>query len=232
MIPSQSSASTAIRLIPVVELEAISFATEDGRQIGLGGDWNSFWLRSSDNPTTTRLFPMKPGWNLVTIDQLKDPRVLEILVRMLAADREDDSAPGNTQPVLGPDNFCPLSGGFALCIGDEVIITPQCCSDLSDIESWRTAAVYRDAHKVMVWIGHPWVMVRFDGVNLIFAGDDGLVLKPLPECAVEPDALSVAVTQAWRELEALADRLLPVVERFVPQERARETARRLAGIVP
>jgi len=193
-------------------------------------DMYAFWVACLADSGIVGLQPITiRSWH-VSIDQLTDDWILELFIRkyMASLPSEDDSV----TETLDPDNNSALNGGYALCTGGDVPITPQCCSSLADISDWKMAAEYRGADNTMVWIGHPWVNVRFNGINLIFTGDDGLTLKPSPECVVTPDDLKRAVDQAYWEIESLAERLTPVIEKFAPEGRAVETARILAGLQP
>jgi hypothetical protein len=219
-----------VRLIPVVKLEPGICASGDRARIALGGDGHSFWVGASPDEAVVRLLPVKEGCWLVSIDQLTDPRVLEFLVRSSAEKLTEDEEPAGIRQNPDPDSLTVFSGGFALCIDGDVRITPRCCGDLSDIEQWQTAADHRGAEKVAVWIGHPWIQVHFDGEELVFTeGDEEQGVEISHDCGVAPDLLQESVSQARLDLDAFCRRLLPVVARFVPSGRARETARNLAG---
>jgi hypothetical protein len=121
-----------------------------------------------------------------------------------------------------------FDGGFTLISNDEAIITPQCCCDLSTFSDWRDAAAYRRAEWTMLWIGHPWISIRF--------GDPWLVLSepqesgvPVDRWTVDPEELRSAVAAAEAELIELADRLRPVAESLGAKDPGK-VGRRMAGL--
>jgi hypothetical protein len=95
---------------------------------------------------------------------------------------------------------------------------------LGNIEEWAKASSYRGEAWEMVWIGHPWVSVRFSEGLLVFS-------KPhesnFPDdwFAIEPDALHLAIDFARVTLEQFEWTLLPIVEKLVPRSQARDVVR-------
>jgi hypothetical protein len=50
---------------------------------------------------------------------------------------------------------------YYLMQGAECLLASQCCSDWNDVQDWQVAAQYRANQWQMLWIGHPWVMIRY-----------------------------------------------------------------------
>ncbi|HUR04426.1 MAG TPA: hypothetical protein VM347_17920, partial [Nonomuraea sp.] len=84
------------------------------------------------------------------------------------------------------------------------LVVPGCCSDLTDLASWRNASRYREPSPSMVWIGHPWLHVAADGDRLLLTGPTN-ANDPGPELAwVSRQALERAVQQAAAEVRYFA----------------------------
>lgn len=169
------------------------------------------------------LVSLQAGGNLVPIDRVANPRVLEFVIRGCALRFAHNGAKNKSQEI-DLDGLHSFSGGYALCIDGEVQIEPRCCGDLSDIDDWRMAAGHRGAETIGIWIGHPMIQVRFDGENLVFteAETSGEL-----NCVVSPDALSEAVDRASGELMSFRNELISMLEALVPKGHVQEIARRL-----
>jgi hypothetical protein len=61
------------------------------------------------------------------------------------------------------DSLTSLCGGFTLFDNSEVILTPECCVDLSDLSNWSFACERTGEHRRALWIGHPALEVECDG---------------------------------------------------------------------
>jgi hypothetical protein len=81
----------------------------------------------------------------------------------------------------------------------------------------------------MLWIGHPWLSVRFDAGRLVLS-DLHESDSPAPRWTVTPRTLGRAVARAEAELEVFARRLEPAVASFNTKDDVRRAARRLAGL--
>ena len=119
--------------------------------------------------------------------------------------------------------------GFALISDGSVIVEPMCCSDLGNLADWREAASCRATDWQMLWIGHPWVSVRFDeGLLIIRDLHEGGA--PISKYAVLPDDLQKAIGLSETELEDFSRRLRAAVAPIVGAEMAPALARRMAGL--
>lgn len=96
------------------------------------------------------------------------------------------------------------------------------------LAEWRDAASYRQPDWKMVWIGHPWISVRFEAGWLVFS-EPHESESPVGRWAVNPEEFGRAVAVAEDELEDFARRLVPVLEAMGVAE-AGGHARRLAGL--
>ncbi len=112
------------------------------------------------------------------------------------------------------DRISPLPGGYLLLGEDGTIVSPGCCSDLTDVMNWGNAACHTDTSPCMVWVGHPWVHAAADGDTLLLTGptegDPGPELGWLPrrELAQAAEVAAAEVRYFARCLEAACTRLL------------------------
>jgi hypothetical protein len=219
----------ASKLIPLIELDPSLFRKADRSPPDIGSEdtagWERYWLDSLADSGIVGLKPFLGYW-LVAVSDLVHPQHLARLVEVWidrceawAGDTSDDGTRAVNLDELGP-----LNGGYCLQAHGEGWVEPGCCSDLGNIEEWAKASVYRSEAWEMVWIGHPWVSVRYSEGLLVFS-------KPhesnFPDdwFAIEPGALNLAVDFARVKLEQFELTLLPIVERLVPRSEARDIVR-------
>jgi hypothetical protein len=93
---------------------------------------------------------------------------------------------------------------------------------------WKEAIAYRQPDWKMLWIGHPWLSVRFDRERLLLS-EPHESDSPLAKGSISPEELGRAVTAAEDELEDFARRMEPVLHEMGVAE-VRRNARRLAGL--
>lgn len=114
---------------------------------------------------------------------------------------------------LGGDwqQVCPLFGGYVLRVDGTNAFFPQCCSDLSDIQSWRRIATGADSY---LHEGHPSPVITFDQGKALFdfsdEAADGEAFTPPPaysSVSIPLEALVKAVRATESELQVLAERL-------------------------
>jgi hypothetical protein len=217
----------SVELIPVVELEPFAFATSDRKHPSSTGpdepqEWSQYWYDALADSGVVGLTPLRPGSWHVPVAAFTNPVVLgqflEVEIR-----RSD-----GIEALTDPDQWSTLSGGLALCSGGEVLIEPTCCGDLGNLSDWRNAVVYRQADWMMVWIGHPWVSVRFDLDQLIFS-EPHESNPSNARWAISPEILDKAVTNAEVELEVFARRLHSNLTEMGVLE-ANPVARKMAGL--
>ena len=106
---------------------------------------------------------------------------------------------GGIESLTDPD--APVfDGGLALL--DEragVLVEPTCCSDLGDSSGWASAVDSRGADWQMLWIGHPWLSIRFASGRLVLS-EPHEGSPPVPRWTVDPERLRTAAAAARAEL--------------------------------
>ncbi len=214
----------APELIPLVEFEPSLFRRDD-RIWRDDQDSQSYWEDSLADAGIVGLKPFLGSW-FVAFSDLVDPehlfRLVEAWIDSCEAWYGDPAEDGMRDVKL--DELGQLSGGYCLQSQEQVCVLPGCCSDLGTIEEWAKASAYRGEAWAMVWIGHPWVSVRFSEELLIFSHPHESK-SPEDWFAIEPGALNLAIDFARVRLEQFELTLLPIVERLVPRSEARDVVR-------
>jgi hypothetical protein len=216
------------QLIPVLELEPWRFSTGErprpsGSIFETREGWARYWLDCLADSGVTGLIPLYPGCWHVLVRELDDDETLLKILRTHLREEGDSEAPIDVEesPALG--------GGLALFSKGELLVEPTCCSDLGNISEWRDAAGYRGSEWRILWIGHPWLSVRYEGRWLVISEPHESNL-PSARWAVDLDLLGGAVDAAEVKLEGFARRLEQALVDLGSGDRARRLARHLAGL--
>jgi hypothetical protein len=202
-----------VRLAPVVHLIPANFATHE-RPVPFGPyptpeEWDRYWRDCLADVGIVGVTPLQLGSGHVPTRNLLDPKT---------------SNPALAGRILTHLIESRGEGGLALCQDDEVLVEPRCCVDLNNLGDWRYAAGYRGPEWAITWVGHPYLMMRFEGEMLILSDEED---SPTPQWAVSPDDLLNAVVHAEADLEDFAEMLLPAAV-VVGSDAA--TVRRLLGL--
>ncbi|MBD1879943.1 MULTISPECIES: hypothetical protein [unclassified Coleofasciculus] len=224
--------SGQVALIPVIEFAPSDYCHSErslplGRVVENPHAWYRYWKESLADSELESIEPIRPGSWLVPISQLVEPFVLRHLVETYFEKLEIATS--------SPDLECigSFSGGYVLCCNDDIVIEPTCCSGLEDIAAWEGAMTYRGEQWDELWIGHPWVSVRFASGNLCISGYHETSSSKLPNSAtrytVKPSVLEVAIRAAKAEVELFRQRLLSVVQKLTPAALASEIVCNLTG---
>jgi hypothetical protein len=218
-----------LMLEPVVELEPTRFATRTRSSPDASGEeapaeWDQYWRASLADASIVGLTPVRPGsWHVPT-RQLTDAVVTEKVVRGVI------EGWGEYAALVGPDADPVLDGGLVLFAEQRVILEPACCGDLRNVADWRAAAAHRGSDWQTLWIGHPWVSVRFDEGRLLLS-DPHEADEPLAAYALDPNEFMRAVEGAAAELELFSQWLVAAVAPIVGDALAPALGRQLAGLM-
>jgi hypothetical protein len=202
-----------IELTPVLELEPCTFATQprkspSGTFSEVAEEWFHYWSDCLEDSGITDLRPLRRGsWHVPTVNFGAPLNLQKFLERTF-------QEWGGIDSLSEPDCRRALNGGLALqCPAGDVLIEPRCCVDLGDAKDWKAAAEYRGTDWQMLWIGHPWLSVRYQEPLLILS-EPHESNNPADRWSVFPEELNRAVDRAKTELGRFAGelaRLLPVL---------------------
>jgi hypothetical protein len=99
------------------------------------------------------------------------------------------------------DRVMGLDGGYILAVSKTVEILPRCCSDLGNIEEWDRAANWLDSAEMMLWIGHPWLLVSsIDSQHILIRDGEDQCVDPI-EMVIDRNELKAAVMDARQQLD-------------------------------
>jgi hypothetical protein len=216
-----------VELIPVLELMPMTFAAQ-ARSSPIGGSqeaWHQYWSDALADSGLTGLMPVRRGsWHVPTTE-FADQTILQ---KLLAAIFHEW---GGIGALSDPDGKPVLNGGLALrCTTPDVLIEPGCCADLGDVANWMEAANYRQADWHMLWIGHPWLSVKYEAPWLIIS-DQHESENPTARWAICPDELHRAVVAAKAEMDRFARQIAVVLAILGCQGDTHLMGRKLAGII-
>jgi hypothetical protein len=95
-----------------------------------------------------------------------------------------------------------LDGGYILKISETVEILPRCCSDLRNIEGWEEAANWKDSSEMLLWIGHPSLLVSaIDSQYLLIREEDPAYCVEPTKIKIDRSELKSAIIDARQQLK-------------------------------
>lgn len=187
-----------IKLTPVIELEPGTFSTllrssPLGTVKEMTAEWEQYWRACLADSGISGINPIFPGsWHIATTEISSSQ--LEKYLRVVI------DGWGGISILNDPDSKRVLNGGLALSSGDfGIICMPTCCSDLGDIENWKEAASYQGSDWEVLWIGHPYLSMKFRKPWLLLS-DLHESDAPVERWAVNPNEIGDAVKAAKAEL--------------------------------
>lgn len=97
--------------------------------------------------------------------------------------------------------------GYELRHHDTIILSPQCCGDLSNIEDWEAVCRYRGEKWTMLWMGHPWSNARYE--------DSRITLTELWEEDIDADTRTYSISP--QKLTKLVSEAKVITEIFLSE---------------
>ena len=218
-----------IQLVPVLELVPTKFSSQtrespSGSSRDVPEEWFRYWTDSLADSNITGLQPLRrDSWHVPTVNFDVSGNLRRFLEKTFDEWGGIDSlSHSDCKPVL--------NGGLALqCSACDVLIEPGCCADLGDANNWKEAAEYRGTEWQILWIGHPWLSVRFQPPWLVVS-EQHESDTPSGNWAVSPEELDRAVDEAKSQLERFAGELARVLPVLGYREDPLEMSRKLAGL--
>jgi len=206
-----------LKLVPVMELEPSSFSkselpfpNETGSESPQA--WDEYWRNSLNQSGISDLEPYELGSWLVPLQQiLSKSKTFELILKSELQNYECS----NSNP--DPDEFSSLSGGFIIEVNGDAIIYPQCCGSLENISEWKHFALSENDEEEMLWIGHPWLMVKSldkDTLQLRKTAEYGEPDEPVI-ITVNKKELLTALISCESELQKLNELLKDTLPKFL-----------------
>jgi hypothetical protein len=218
-----------IELIPVVELEPATFSTKS-RNAPSNSSWEvpeawfRYWSDSLADSGIRELRPVRHGsWHVPTVN-FTATRNLQLFLEKTFQQW------GGIESLSDPENRPVFYGGLALrCSASGVLIEPSCCSELETVNDWKEAAVYKGETWRDLWIGHPWLSVRYESPLLILS-EPHESNTPSERWAVNPDELDQNTNDAKVELVRFANEVANLLPALGCPEDPIKMSRKLAGL--
>ncbi len=187
-------------------------------------EWRRYWADSLAEFGITGLKPISPNsWRVATTEFKNDLVLQKVISRII-------SHFGGIESLVDPDNDPVFDGGLALVdLLGNVLVEPQCCADLENLTDWHEAADYRGERWQMLWVGHPWLSVRFDGERLILS-DLHESEKPVVRWSINVNELQQALLDVERELRRFAGEIALILLRHGFHGNSQSMAEKLVGL--
>ena len=120
-------------------------------------EWSALWIKCLSDSGIKNIKPIECGSWFVDIEQISRNN-LEIIIKK----HLEGINLSNFE-----DELLSFSGGIVIRDNNEIIIEPQCCCDLSNLDDWIEIKDNSDEFSD-IWIGHPWVFYKFENNKIIF----------------------------------------------------------------
>lgn len=203
---------SGFQLLPVLELEPGTFATQDRSfPYEEGKDQTNeeqqYWETCLADSGITDLSPIRTGSWFVRVTSFSDLQLKQYL-RVIFEDWG-----GIDELFTDADCLPELHGGFALLSqSGEALIEPTCCSSLKDLVNWKAAAQNREVYWQELWVGHPWISTKYQSPLLILSDYHDINTEISDRWGVHPQELEQAIQDVETELIDFSQRLKIVLE--------------------
>lgn len=148
-----------MRLINTIEFAPYSFKKDEYQSPDYDSSddaWYLYWKESLSQSNILDLEPIaKRSW-LVDLDVIQD-KDLSIFIEKTFEEEDCEDIEMN------------IYGGIVIFDGDEIVLSTQCCGDLSNLQEWEQIFTSPANEWKMLWIGHPVVYYRYNGSNIEFS---------------------------------------------------------------
>lgn len=155
-----------LRIINTIEFVPLDFTDNYQEYIDVHDKEKQFeyWKKCLEDSNIVNLKPILPNSWLVDIDNLSDDN-LNILMdnNLRKYDIHDYSNGINVEELL------PFSGGLVILDEKNILISTNCCGDLSDLNNWKDIFKAEVDRWHKLWIGHPFVYYRKRNGNIEFS---------------------------------------------------------------
>jgi hypothetical protein len=203
-----------VKLTPVIELEIYIEELElpqNGPYWEYPKEWALFKEESRKAAGYSEdLKPYILGSDFYKICEVKDFDLALLLKRHI----EDIECGEDDEYTL--DQLNSITGGCILSIDEQIILLPQCCSSLSDFESWidifsdSESFFYQGHPSPLVSIKENQVIINFN--NSAFEGEEYGQKEKHEQISIPSEKLKNAIIEANKELEEFRDRVKELCE--------------------
>lgn len=109
--------------------------------------------------------------DIETIDEENLQMILETNLQEIDLEKFEDEVPI-------------FDGGIVLTENDKILIEPNCCGDIGNINEWQRILDNKTSDWSDLWIGHPWIFYRKQNGKVQFSDYSDLNLKEFTDIKV------------------------------------------------
>ncbi|UKB78892.1 hypothetical protein [Chryseobacterium sp. MEBOG07] len=154
-----------MKLINTIEISPLRYVKEE---VGLPEisdypnheEWFTKW-KEAVSQLNFNFETIEKGSYLVDIKTIDD----ETLKMIVEAKIEDMESEESEEDVF----VMAFDGGIVLKIENDILIQPNCCGDISNIEDWKNIFKNPSSEWKDIWIGHPWVLYKTENGKVCFS---------------------------------------------------------------
>jgi len=148
-----------MKLVNAIEFAPYHFAKKDHKSpdsTGSDDEWYIYWKRCLADSSIFNLEPIaKRSW-LVDIDTVQDDELFIFIEKTF--EKEDFEEIEKN-----------IYGGIVIFENEKIILSTQCCGDLSNLDEWDNIFGTKTDDWTMLWIGHPFVYYRYNNSYIEFS---------------------------------------------------------------
>ncbi|WP_459211932.1 hypothetical protein [Aquimarina rhabdastrellae] len=132
-----------LRLEPTIELKPWDYLGDKVHKIIGTDSWKEYW----DNfLKTINLIPVYSGSLNIAINQIEDVEVIKKIANIAINDGL------SINDIY--EKTIPLEGGYVLFENDKIVVMPQCCCNLGDLNYWKELASIASTDWYNLSMGH------------------------------------------------------------------------------
>jgi hypothetical protein len=124
-----------------------------GSKMELPEEWSKNWYQCLSDSGLQNLVPIEFASYFIDITTISDFELKVIIQKELKEIELEEN-------MKYEEYVTPLYGGIVIKENNKIIIEPQCCSDLNDLEEWLDIFNHSELEWHQLWIGHPWIFYR------------------------------------------------------------------------
>ena len=203
-----------IQLIPVLEITGYDAKIELpplGPYWSYEDQWAKYHERALQEKGYPDAFsPLVSGTSWYPINSISTNNIKHFIELNFGSDL--DLAPDTSKTEIAPV----IQGGLAMLVNGDIVLLPQCCSSLEDIESWFEIL---HSTKFNFYQGHPSPDVSiykdkviFDFENHAFTGENFSQEKVYPTVSIYQTDLKKALVKAEQEIDAFRIAIKKLIE--------------------
>lgn len=122
-------------------------------------EWQDYWYRCITDSGLQNLNPVESGSYFVDINTIGDTELKIIIQHELQ----------NIDLAEFEDQTGCMIGGIIIIKDGKIILNPNCCGDLSDLDNWEVIPQKEINKWEHLWLGHPWIFYKRTGKNVEFS---------------------------------------------------------------